>query len=66
MFILQDLTDLLTEAHWSQVELSNQISGLQYGFKIMRIIGFPGYTLVITSTMSKSLNMSVFQLGPQC
>lgn len=35
---------MLTEAHWSQVELSNQISELQYGFKRMRIIGFPGYT----------------------
>lgn len=66
MFILQDMTDLQTEAHWSQVELSNQISELQYGFRRMRIIGFPGYTLVITSTMSKSLSMSMFQLGPQC
>lgn len=66
VFILQDMTDLLKEAHWSQVELSNQISELHYGFKRMRIIGFPGYTLVITSTMNKSLNMSMLHLGPQC
>ncbi len=57
--------DLLTEEFKSQVELSNQISGLQFGFKRMRLIGFPGWTLVITSTMSKSLNMPMLQLGPQ-
>lgn len=56
--ILQDLTGFLTEVLWSQLELSNQISALQYGFKRMRLIGFPGWTLVITSTMGKSLNMS--------
>lgn len=61
---LQDLTYWLKKP-WSQVELSNQISELQYGFKRMRLIGFPGWTLVITSTMSKSLNMSMLQLGLQ-
>lgn len=65
VLILLVFTGLLTEARWSQAELSNQISGLQYGFKGMRLIGFPDWTLVITSTMSMSLNMSMFQLGPQ-
>lgn len=56
----------MTEVRWSRVELSNHINGLHYGFKKMRLIGFPDWTLLITSTMSKSLNMSMLQLGPQC
>lgn len=53
---------------WAEVGLvglSNEISRVQYDFKRMRLIGFSGWTLVITSTISKSLNMSMLQLGPQ-
>lgn len=35
-------------------------------FLRVRIIGFAGYRLVITGTMSESLSVSAARLGPRC